>query len=81
MWSSPIVVGNPSALIAEGMGIDHAHLKIIPLHGIGKRWRAIRSDHPEFNSTYQGYVSSHDGPRMRPDELAKLREKILAAGE
>jgi diadenosine tetraphosphate (Ap4A) HIT family hydrolase len=70
-----------SALIAEGMGVDHAHVKIIPLHGVTGEWRATRSRRREFTQTYEGYVSSHDGPPMALDELAKLHEKILAAGK
>src|SRR2546423_1455409 len=42
-----------TGLIIEGMGIDHAHIKLIPMHGIGDgNWQPILSDKKEFNEIY-----------------------------
>ena len=67
-------------LIAEGMAIDHAHVKLVPMHGIpGGPWEPILSDAHKFNEHYQGYLSSADGPRMSDIELLKIQERILSA--
>jgi len=69
-----------SAVIAEGMGINHAHIKIIPLHGVSTGpWQPILSNRPIFRTSYEGFVSSEDGPQMQSGELAQLQQKILAA--
>lgn len=66
-----------TGLIAEGMGIDHAHLKLIPMHGIADGdWKPILSTEHPFTETYTGSLSTHDGPRMSDEELDLIAEKI-----
>lgn len=66
-----------TAMIAEGMGINHAHLKLIPLHGISEgSWKAINSNKSEVFESYPGYISSHDGPRVDKRTLDELAEII-----
>jgi len=68
------------AMIVEGMGIDH--IKLIPLHGVRPGpWHPINSTVRTYTTTYEGYVSSHDGPLMPIEELQRLREMILKSGE
>ncbi len=69
-----------TGLIAEGMGIDHAHVKLTPLHGIPEGpWKAVRSTVRTFYTRYEGYIASHDGPRMPDEELTRIAERIRAA--
>ena len=66
-----------TGLITEGMGIDHAHVKLTPLHGIPEGpWQPIRSTVRNFYSRYEGYIASHDGPRMPAEELDKIEAQI-----
>ncbi len=66
------------AMIAEGMAIDHAHIKLIPLHGIPDgEWQPMLSHAPSFSEEYQGYLTSNDGPRMSDEELSKIQGAIL----
>jgi histidine triad (HIT) family protein len=66
-----------TGIIMEGMGIDHAHVKLIPMHGIPDgEWKPILSHRPEFNERYQGYLTTHDGPRMSDDELDRIQVLI-----
>lgn len=70
-----------TALIMEGMGINHAHMKLIPLHGIEEgNWQAINSAASErrFYTSYPGFVASHDGPKMEERELEEIWRKIQA---
>ncbi len=65
-------------LIIEGMGVDHAHIKLIPMYGIADGdWRPVLSSKAEYSETYQGYLTTHDGPRMSNAELDEIREKII----
>jgi histidine triad (HIT) family protein len=67
-------------LIAEGMAIDHAHLKLIPMHGIPDGpWEPMVSGVHEFHERYEGYLSAGDGPRMPDAELDQIQERILRA--
>jgi len=68
-----------TGLIIEGMGIDHAHIKLIPMHGISDGdWQPILSDKKEYNKDYQGYLSTHDGPRMSDEELTTIQSNIIS---
>ena len=69
-----------TGLIAEGFGVDHAHVKLFPMHGTApmNEWRPIHSDVATTFERYQGYISSHDGPRVDDEELACLADKIRA---
>jgi histidine triad (HIT) family protein len=70
------------AMIAEGMAIDHAHIKLIPLHGIPDGpWQPVLSNAPYFSEKYEGYLTTHDGPRMSDEELSKIQGAILSAGK
>jgi len=66
-----------TALIAEGMGINHTHIKLVPLYGIPEGdWIPINSTLEVTFTTYPGYVSSHDGPRVKDSELDRIAEII-----
>lgn len=67
-------------LIMEGTGIDHAHIKLVPLHGTGYmkkgEWKQIPSKVNTYFKKYEGYICSNDGPRANDTELAKLAAKL-----
>ncbi len=69
-------------LVAEGMGVDHAHVKLIPMHGIPDGpWKPLISEEPHFTEIYEGYLTTHDGPRMPDAELTRIQNLILSAGQ
>lgn len=66
-----------TGLIFEGMMVDHAHAKLFPMHGTKtSNWKAITSKVEKYFDVYEGYVSSHNGPRVNDEKLAKLAKKI-----
>lgn len=66
-----------TGLIAEGFGVDHAHLKLFPMHGTKlPHWRPIESGVNKYFEQYEGYLSSHDYKRADDEELKKLAAKI-----
>lgn len=67
-----------TALILEGMGVNHAHCKLIPLHGTAKikKWQPVVSHVDKYFEEYEGYISSHDYVRADDKDLEKLSKKI-----
>jgi diadenosine tetraphosphate (Ap4A) HIT family hydrolase len=67
-------------LIAEGTGVDHAHLKLYPMHGTAhladNQWRQHPSMIETFYPIYPGYISSNEGPRAADEEIAALSKKL-----
>ncbi len=64
-------------LIIEGMGINHAHIKLIPMHGIPDGlWQPVLSTEHPFSEIYTGSLSTHDGPRMSNEELTAIQAKF-----
>ena len=69
-----------TALVFEGFGIDHVHAKLFPLHGTRQEewWPIVATEH-SFTEGYCGFVTTHDGPLVPDEELAKLAEHIRNA--
>ncbi len=64
-------------MIMEGFGIDHLHIKLVPMHGINQgEWKAINSTVRTFYDSYTGMIASHDGPRMLDAELDAIARRI-----
>ena len=67
-------------LIVEGMGVDHAHIKLIPMHGTGDFkngiWKQTLSGKQFWFDKYEGWISSGSGPMADPEKLKKLAEEI-----
>ena len=68
-----------TGMIAEGMGIDHAHVKLVPMHGIPDGpWKPVNSTERTFYETYRGYIASHDGPRADDADLDRVLHAVRA---
>lgn len=65
-----------TALVMEGMGINHAHLKLYPLHGLDKKFESMEAKEKVFFENYPGYLTTRLGPQPDPEELKKLAEEI-----
>lgn len=65
------------ALVAEGFGVDHVHVKLYPLHGTPKTsWRQIIADTRRSFDQYPGYLTTELGPPADPHELSELAASI-----
>ena len=67
-----------TGLIIEGMMVDHAHIKLFPMHGTkGEGWEERLSEGiNKYFEKYEGYISSHNGPRAEDADLSDLASKI-----
>lgn len=63
-------------LALEGLGVNHAHLKLYPLSGVDKKFKQILSQDTIYFEKYQGYLSTQLGPAADLRELQRLAEKI-----
>ena len=68
--------------IIEGMGINHIHIKLLPMHGTGNlkngKWEQFLSNHTDlpWYKKYDGFISSKGGPMADFKKLKILGEKI-----
>lgn len=65
------------AIVVEGMGVNHAHIKLYPMHGIGERFAETWAKDKIYHDKYQGYLSTQLGPEADMADLKKLAEKIV----
>ena len=63
-------------MVAEGMGVNHVHIKLYPLYGIEKEFKEIWAKEKVFFENYQGYISTQLGPQANLEELKKIAEDI-----
>lgn len=64
-------------LVIEGEGVPHLHVKLIPMHGS----TGSQQHEPFFTDTYQGYLTTTEGPRMSDEDLQKIQQKIQQAAK
>ncbi len=67
------------AMVVEGTGVAHVHVKLIPLHGELAGQTDVWSKHTEFHETYQGFLTTAEGPKMDDEQLDEIQKKILEA--
>jgi diadenosine tetraphosphate (Ap4A) HIT family hydrolase len=63
-------------LVMEGTGIDHAHIKLYPMHGTENmktgEWKQFPSGVDTFFEKYPGYICSNDSLRANDEEIKNL---------
>jgi diadenosine tetraphosphate (Ap4A) HIT family hydrolase len=67
-------------LMIEGLGVDHAHTKLFPMHGTEHlkegKWIQVLDKRNEFFEKYPGYLTSIEGPRASDKEIKLLADKL-----
>ena len=63
-------------IIYEGLGINHAHLKLYPIHGLKKDFEEIVNKEKVWFDEYPGYLTTKLGLQADFKELEKLAEEI-----
>lgn len=68
-------------IIMEGTGINHAHIKIVPMHATeclkNGNWKQILSGKEMWFEKYEGWISSSGGPKAKDEELAGLAKDLI----
>ncbi len=64
------------AMVMEGMGINHVHIKLYPLHGVTEKFKEMWAKDTIYFEKYDGYISTQLGPKADLAELEKVAEEI-----
>lgn len=64
------------AMVMEGMGVNHVHIKLYPLHGVEEKFKEIWAKEKVFFDKYAGYISTQTGEKADIDSLKKLAKEI-----
>ncbi len=67
------------SMVVEGMGINHVHVKLYPLHGLEEKFTEMWADERIYFDQYQGYLSTQLGPEKSLEELEITAERIHRA--
>ena len=65
-----------TAMVMEGMGVDHAHIKLYPLHGLDSKFKEMWASEKIFFEKYEGFITTQLGPRADDKELEQLAKRI-----
>ncbi len=67
-------------LITEGTGVNHAHIKLFPMHGTENlkegNWEQVHSKIDTYFEKYEGHISSNEGPKADEQKLIELAKKL-----
>ena len=64
------------SLVIEGMGVDHAHIKLYPMHGLDPEFSEMSGDHTVFYDKYAGYITTLIGPKANDEDLQKMLDQL-----
>lgn len=64
-------------IVAEGIGVNHVHLKLYPMHGLTQKFGDTFENEPQFFETYPGYLMSKSGEQWDMEKLNEVANEIL----
>lgn len=64
-------------IVMEGTGINHAHIKLYPMHGLTKKFGDTWRNDTQFFETYPGYLMTKSGEQWNMDMLEEVAKEIL----
>ncbi len=65
-----------TAMVLEGMGVNHAHIKLYPLHNLGEKFQEMEGDRKVFYKKYPGFIDTRMGPKVSMEQLEKVAQKL-----
>ena len=68
-----------TAMVMEGMGVNHAHIKLYPLHGLGTDFKPIIPEGEHYFEKYPGYLTTLLGPKANDEDLKRISSIFLDA--
>jgi diadenosine tetraphosphate (Ap4A) HIT family hydrolase len=64
------------AMVMEGLGVNHAHYKLYPIHGLDEKFVETWAPERIYFDSYPGYFTTQLGPQKSLDELKILAKEI-----
>jgi len=65
-----------TAMVIEGLGVNHVHVKLYPIYGLDKKFEETWAKDKKYFDSYEGYISTQQGPEKSNEELNKLASEI-----
>jgi histidine triad (HIT) family protein len=65
-----------TAMVMEGLGVNHAHVKLYPIYGLDEKFTEIWAKDKVYFDKYPGYITTQLGPQKSSSELEKVSKKI-----
>ncbi len=65
-----------TAMVMEGMGVNHVHIKLYPMHDLAEKYEEIIAAEKRFFEKYPGYITTLIGPEADHKELTEIAKKI-----
>jgi len=65
------------AIVMEGLGVNHVHIKLYPIHGIDEKFKEMWAKDKIYFERYDGYISTQLGPEKSIEEREKIAKKII----
>lgn len=65
-----------TAMVMEGLGVNHIHIKLYPLSGLDQKFNETWAEDRVFFDKYEGYISTKLGPERNNDELKAVADEI-----
>lgn len=65
-----------TALVMEGLGINHAHLKLYPIYGLDEKFKETWAKDRVYFEKYEGYISTQLGPARSLEEREEIAKEI-----
>ena len=60
------------SFVMEGMGVNHIHVKLYPLHGLKEKFTEMWAKEKVYFDSYPGYLTTQLGPQKPIDDLNKV---------
>lgn len=67
------------AMVFEGEGVAYVHAKLYPMHGQIDVIESKVKPENQFFTTYPGYITTVEGPKMSDEDLKKIQQQIIEA--
>ena len=64
------------ALVVEGTGVDHIHIKLYPMNGLDEDFEISESQKTVYYETYPGFIDTRPGEKADDSDLARLANRI-----
>ena len=65
------------AMVMEGLGINHVHIKLYPIHGLDEKFKEMWAKDKIYFDKYEGYISTQLGQQKSLEELKEVAKKYL----
>jgi diadenosine tetraphosphate (Ap4A) HIT family hydrolase len=70
-----------TALVMEGLGINHTHIKLYPIHGLDEKFKEMWAKDRVYFEKYEGYISTQLGPQKSIEEREEIAREIRGDGK